>query len=201
VIGVNTKLHKIKNMKYSFLVVVIIFAFTACSNQEKVAPAAPTTAAAALTGLQGKTYKVEKMGLLSRFKMDTINPVNWDIKDTSSFYKNYAKSQSGLVFTFSKDSAVNFLNPDGSSFFNPGPAKMIKAIFTTDNDAKLQNDEEKPGIKLRIVYNDSLDFGGTKTASKMTQSFLIRGMNEKELIVETGNAFNEQKVVLWMKAD
>ena len=35
----------------------------------------------------------------------------------------------------------------------------------------------------------------------MTQSYLVRGLGEKEIILETGRSYNDHKLVVWMKAE
>ena len=79
--------------------------------------------------------------------------------------------------------------------------KNIAATFSIDNDAKLGYEEEKRGIKLRINYSDSIDLGGSKIASSMTLSYLVIGISDKELLLETGRSFNNRKLAVWMKGE
>ncbi|MEP6675138.1 MAG: hypothetical protein ABJA78_08280 [Ferruginibacter sp.] len=183
-------------MRNIMLLIAAVCIFSACSNQDKVtAPAAPKTVAEVMNSIKGRNYKVDRLGILSSFAMDSANPVNWNImkEDTSKFFRDYAKTQMTFTINFSKDSTVSFYDTDNK--------KSIKGIYLVDNDAKLGYEEEKPGIKLRLKYQDSLEFAGGNTASEMTLSYLVRGMNDKELILETGREINSHKLVVWMKAE
>ena len=181
-------------MKYIFLVLAAIIFFGACtSNAKEVIPAAPVSVADANKLIKGKRYSTIKLGVLSPFIYDTANPVNWQIQkeDTSKFFRDYATKQLTFTLIFSNDSACTYFDTDND--------KIINGTYSIDNDAKLGYDEEKPGIKLRIKYADSLDFGGVKTAAAMTQSFLIQGINDKELLLQTSRSINNRKLVVWMK--
>lgn len=187
-------------MKYlSFAAIMITISFAACNNAGKTdnvsVPAAPASIQELAKNTNGKNYRTIKLGILSPFAMDSTNPVNWNVEkeDTTSFFRDYAKKQLAFALSFIKDSSCSFYDADQQ--------KSIAAKYSLDNDPKLGSDEEKPGIKLRVKYEDSLDFGGTKTAAKMTQSYLVRGLSENEIILETGRSYNNRKLVVWMKAD
>ena len=183
-------------MKYLTFVFVCAVLFSACSNNEKITtPAAPGSVADVSKTIKGKNYKTVKLGIISPLAMDSANPVNWAIEkeDTSKFFMDYANKQLAFSLTFSKDSTC--------SFYDVEQKKNIAATFSIDNDANLGYEEAKPGIKLRINYSDSMDFGGTKTASVMTLSYGVLGMNDKELLLETGRSFNNRKLAVWMKVE
>ncbi len=183
-------------MKYLSFVFVCAVLFTACSNNEKIiTPAAPGSVADVSKTIKGKNYKTIKLGILSPLAMDSASPVNWAIEkeDTSKYFRDYAKTQLEFVLAFSKDSTC--------SFYDVEQMKNIAATFSVDNDAKLGYEEERPGIKLRINYRDSIDLGGSKIASSMTLSYLVIGINDKELLLETGRSFNNRKLVVWMKGE
>ena len=190
-------LHEKLFMKNGVVFALITMMFSSCSNQHQklVSPAAPETPAQVLNSIKGKNYKVTRLGILSPFAMDSLNPVNWDIMkdDTSRFFQDYAKKQMEFIINFSKDSTAKFFDTDKS--------KQVQATYWVDNDLKLGYEEEKPGVKLRLKYADSIDMGGGNTASEMTMSYLIRGSNNKELILETGRQYNSHKLIVWMKAD
>ncbi len=191
-------------MRFILILFVCITAYTSCTNNDKTntVPPAPTSVSNVLTSIKGKQYKVHKMGLHSSFTMDTINPINWDSKDTSSFYKNFEKNQLEFTISFNSDSIANFTLLKGG-FSNNAANTQAKGVFNVDNENKKGYDDEieKSGIKIRLVYIDSIDFGGNKTASTITQSYLVTGINDKELLLETSSEFNRQKVILWMKSN
>jgi hypothetical protein len=183
-------------MKYPILFLMIAYFTCSCNNKETInKPAAPSTVKEVTTVIAGKSYKTTRLGILSPFAMDSANPVNWNIEkeDTTKFFRDYAKTQGTFTLSFSKDSSC--------SFFDCSQKKNINASYAADNDPKMSSDEMKAGIKIRIHYKDSLEFGATKTAADMTQTYLVRGMNDKELLLETGNSYNDRKLVVWMKAE
>ena len=183
-------------MRYLLIVFVCAVLVSACSNNEKTTvPAAPHSISDVSKAIKGKNYKTISLGILSPFEMDTANPVNWNIEkeDTSKFFRDYAVTQLAFTFRFSNDSAC--------TFYDVEQKKNVVANYSIDNDASLGYEEEKPGIKIRISYNDSVELGGTKTGSIMTLSYLVRGINDKELLLETGRSFNNRKLVIWMKEE
>jgi hypothetical protein len=189
-------LHQNLFMKKLIVPSIVVCIFSACNSQEKMnAPAAPTSVTEFANEVKGQHYKVERLGLLSAFAMDSLNPVNWNFtkEDTSKFIRDYVKAQMNFSIDFSKDSTVHFFDTDGK--------KNTQGIYSLDNDPKLGYEEEKPGIKLRMKYQGSMEFAGNQTASEMTMSYLIRGANAKELILETGREVNSHKLVVWMKAE
>lgn len=165
------------------------------STETAKAPAAPTSIAEVKTAIKGKTYTVANLGLLSPFASDTANPVNWKVQqeDTSKFFREYVAEQKAFTLSIGNDSTA--------TFFDAANKKTVKAVFKIDDAMNEGYDEkEKPGIKLRLQYSDSIEFGGQKTASVMTQTYLVRGLSANELVVETGQAFNRRTLVLWLKA-
>lgn len=171
----------------------------ACNQSSKTdAPnqlAAPSSIADVKANIKGKTYAVANLGLLSPFASDTANPVDWKVQqeDTSKFFRDYVAQQKPFTLTIGNDSTA--------TFFNVSNNKTVKGTFSVDDAMNESFDEkEKPGIKLRLQYNDSMEFGGQKTAALMTQTYLIRGFSANEMVVETGQAFNRRTLVLWLKA-
>ena len=181
-------------MKYVLLLLITAISFTACHHEEAVkAPPTPKSITDVTSAVKGKHYKVEKLGLLSAFEMDSLNPVNWNIQkeDTSKFFRDYADKQLAFKLDFSNDSAASFTDE----------GKMIRAVYATDNDPSFGYEEEKPGIKLRLKYSDSLELGADKSAAVMTQSYLVRGVDDKSLLLETKKSINNHALVVWLKAE
>ncbi len=184
-------------MKPILFLAGVALCLAACngSTETAKAPAAPKSIAEVKTAIKGKTYTVANIGLLSPFASDTINPVNWKVQqeDTTKFFRDYVAKQQPFTLTIGNDSTA--------TFFDAANNKTVKAVFDVDDAMNEGYDEkEKPGFKLRLRYNDSLDFGGQKSAALMTQTYLIRGLAANEMVVETGQSFNRRTLVLWLKA-
>ena len=171
-----------------------ILSLVACTNVSKPElPAAPATPAGVKNSIGGKSYTVETIGLLSPFHGDSS--INWNIlkEDTTAFFKKWAAEQMVFTAAFSKDSS--------SEFYSPFDKKKTTGTYSVDSDPNLGYDEPRPGIKLRLKYLGSMGFSDDNTKSVMTLSFLVRGVNEKELVLETGQSFNERPLVVWMKSN
>jgi hypothetical protein len=182
-------------MKYVFMVLGTAMLFAACSNNGKdneAAPAAPKSAADVTAVIKDKKYKVEKLGIVSAYKADSLNPVNWKIQaqDTSKFFRDYAAKQMAFTVDFNNDSLVNFM--DGG--------KIVKALYSVMNDTNPQDKEDKPGIKIKLVYSDSMEFGGGKTAAKMTLSMRVIGIDAGSILLESNLTYNDRPLAMWMKA-
>ncbi len=182
-------------MKYVVMVLGAAILFASCTNGEKetAAPPAPKSVQDVTGSIKGKKYKVDKLGILSPFASDSLSPVNWKIQqqDTAKFFRDYAAKQTGFTVNFSNDSAASFMDGDAG--------KMINALYSVENDTNPQDKEELPGIKIKLVYNDSMEFAGNKTAAKMTLRLRIMGIDASNLLLETNRSYNNRKLVLWMK--
>jgi hypothetical protein len=183
-------------MKYVLMLVGAAAIFTACTSQEKevVAPASPKSAADVTAAVKGKKFKTEKLGLLSPFATDSLDSVNWKIQqqDTSKFFRDYAGKQMNFAVNFSNDSLAGFMDTDAG--------KMVQAVYSVVNDTSPEGEDEKPGIKIKLAYNDSMDFGGSKTAAKMTLSLRVIGMDAGNLLLESNRSYNRRPLAMWMKA-
>jgi hypothetical protein len=187
----------LKTMKYGLMMFCAVSLFAACSNSGKdelAAPAAPKSAADVVAVIKGKKYKVEKLGILSPFKADSLNPVNWKIQqqDTSKFFREYAAKQMTFTVDFNSDSLATFMDADAG--------KMVKAVYSVVNDTNPEEKDEKPGIKIKLVYSDSMEFGGGKTAARMTLSMRVLEADAGNILLESNRAYNERPLAMWMKA-
>jgi hypothetical protein len=181
-------------MKYVLMMFCAVTLFTACTTAEKdaAAPPAPKLVADVTTGIKGKKFKVEKLGILSPFAADSLSPVNWKIQqqDTAKFFRDYAATQMAFAVDFNNDSLANFTDE----------GKITKAVYSVVNDTNPQKEGELAGIKLKLVYSDSMEFGGTKTAAKMTLSMRIIGIDAGNLLLQSNRAYNNRPLCMWMKA-
>jgi hypothetical protein len=183
-------------MKYVFIILGASILFAACNNstnETAAAPPVPKSVQDVTGSIKGKKYKVDKLGILSPFASDSLNPVNWKIhqQDTSQFFRDYAAKQTVFTVNFSKDSLADFRDGDAG--------KMINAVYTVENETNPEGEGELPGIKIKLAYNDSMEFGGKKTAAKMTLKLRVMGVDAGNLLLETNRSYNNRKLVLWMK--
>jgi len=179
-------------MKRNFYVFMALFFFASCSNETKTqngvnVPGAPKDLGTVKTTLVGKNYEMNQAGVLSPFKMDADNPIEWfsTEKDTSRFFKDFLDDVMKTSFAFSNDSVVNFVSGKTSA---TGKWKLDEE----------QGEDEKPGIKLRITYEDttgSFGFGNSTEPMEMTFTYLVSGLGENSLLLELPREYNRRKVV------
>jgi hypothetical protein len=189
--------YKIISMKCIYVATMFVCMFIACTNagQETAAvPPAPKSVQDITAAIKGKKYQVSKLGLMSPFASDSLNPVNWKVQeqDTSAFFRKYVTRQTGFTIAFNTDSLADFMDIDAD--------KMVKAVYTVENDTNPEDEEEQAGYKIKLSYNDSMEFAGNKTAAKMTLSLRVTGIDAANLLLETNRSYNNRKMVLWMRA-
>jgi hypothetical protein len=181
-------------MKYFLFIIALGALAASCNSHVKKTPPAPKSAAEVLAHIKNKKYKVEKLGILSPFKSDSLHPVNWNIEaqDTSDFFRKYAAKQRLFELVLNGDSLVTFMDTDAQ--------KMVTGRFAVMEDWHPQDEKVTPGIVLNLVYSDSVNFGGGNIAAKMTHRLLVRGAGEHDLLLQTQRAYNDRPLVLWLKA-
>lgn len=176
----------------------IVFAFVVisiacCSPKKENTLPAPFSVSAVETSLRGKTFLTKKIGTISPFadKMDKEKPNRWfdEEKELNDFAKEYQKERMKFILHFVNDTLLR-ITDDGNSW---------EAVYKIDEQ---QMEKEKPGIKLRCTYPDKkgiMNFPGASGPMMLTSTYLISGIGNQELVIETPREFNSRKVVIWMK--
>jgi hypothetical protein len=179
-------------MKHVLIVLSGVLALycSACTSSGKNTtinvPPAPVSVASTHKLLKGKEYVVEELGLLSPFPGDTT--ITWmkDNKDTSSFFKNF--QQERMAYT------LHLLNDTAYESMDEG--RLQKGTYTIDNENRpgiMSSDApEEPGTKLRLTTND-VELG------TITNTMVIKGIDENALLLTLNRDFNRRKVVVLMK--
>jgi len=173
-----------------FLAALFIFS---CSEHKPVSlPAKPGSPGTVKNAIQGKLYKTIKAGTLSPFEMDKKNPYEWtdDMKDTSSMFRNFFADRMKFILHFINDTAVNFMDE----------GKHIEATYSIDS---LIKEDEKPGVKLRISYEDkdnSFNMGDMGPV-RLTYTYIVAGADDKQLLLETPRSYNDRKVIVLMSSE
>ena len=89
--------------------------------------------------------------------------------------------------------SLNFLNDTAVIVFDEGQEKQ--GTWKVDT---ITNGEEPTGVKLRISHMD-LGFG-SNDSMKVTYTYPVSGMNDKQLLLLTPRDINRRKVVVLMEA-
>lgn len=173
----------------AFTLIVLLYS---CTEKKQSIPPVAESGEMIQNLIRGKRFKTEKLALLSPFKMDKENPYPWfdEMKDTSSFFKNYEKERMAFSLFFSSDSAATIQDKD----------KKISGVWKVEND---QDDEGVTGLYIKISYeDDSMNlFPGQTGPAIMTASYKVLGIDEKQIFLETPFGYNRSKVLVLMKAE
>ena|SRR5437868_3578394 len=148
-------------------------------------PAKPGSIETVQAGLKGKNFKTVNAGTMSPFEMDKNNPYEWQDKITDTFTKKNLADQMSF--------SLNFLNDTAVTIFDDGKEKQ--GAWKVDT---ITNGDEPTGVKLRVSHMD-LGFG-SNDSMKVTYTYPISGMNDKQLLLLTSRDINNRKVVVLMEA-
>lgn len=166
--------------------VIMFTILNSCSSKPGTAalPEAPASIKAVQDELKGKKYKTEKAGTHSPFKDDKT--VEWlEPKADDKFEKGIADDSKTLQLEFSNDTAVT-VNYKSKTYIG---------TYVIDDVA---GEEERPGIKLRVSYVDEDFKFGDGPATKVTYTYIVEGINDKSLLLETPRSMNNRKIVVLM---
>ncbi len=172
--------------KYFFTAMIISMTLQACDSKTKSIslPQPPASVKAVLDELKGKKYQVEKAGTHSVFEND--KGIEWlEPKEENKFEKQIVDEEKTLQLDFVNDTAVTVTAKD----------KTYSGTYKADDIVK---EDEKPGIKLRISYiNEEFKFGDGP-ATEVTYTYLVEGISDKSLLLETPRSMNRRKIVVLM---
>ena len=147
-------------------------------------PQPPASVKAVLDELKGEKYKVEKAGTHSVFEND--KEIEWlEPKEEDKFEKQIADEAKTLQLNFTNDTAVTVTVKD----------KTYVGTYKADDVVK---EDEKPGIKLRISYIDEEFKFGDGPATEVTYTYLVEGISDNSLLLETPRSMNRRKIVVLM---
>ena len=173
-----------------FAFICFLMIILSCNNNSSPAdasalPGKPGTIESVEASLKGKNFKTINAGTLSPFEMDKDNPYEWQDKMTDSFTKKNLAEQMSF--------SLHFLNDTAVTIFDDGQEKQGTYIVDTTT-----NGDEQPGVKLRIAH---MEFGnGSNDMMKVTYTYPVNGISDKQLLLLTPRDINRRKVVVLMEA-
>lgn len=171
-----------KTIFYFFLAAVL---FAGCGDPgTKALPPAPASVAQTLAWLQGRTLTVQKAGFYGSLTVNDNTEINWI--DTSAqaepLIKETMRELGSWSLKLGADSAV-VVNNKGASY---------QGRYKVDDQPQ---EEEKPGIRLRVTYVDpTFSFGGSEPM-EVTYTYMIKGIDAKELLLELPREINRKKLL------
>jgi hypothetical protein len=165
---------------------IILVTTNSCSSRtaQNALPEAPASVKAVKDEVKGKKYKVGKAGTHSLISTD--KEIQWlEPKKEDAFEKEIADESKSLQLDFMNDTLVTVLVKD----------KTYKGTYAVDDIVK---EDEKPGIKIRISYVDEEFKFGDGPASLVTYTYIVEGISDKSLLLETPRSMNRRKIVVLM---
>jgi hypothetical protein len=172
---------------FVLMAAITVVMASSCSSKsgETALPAAPSSVKAVKDEVKGKKYKAEKAGTHSVFADD--KEITWlEPKKENEFEKKIVDEAKTLQFDFVNDTSVTVIMKD----------KTYNGTYIVNDTTK---EDEKAGIKLRISYVDDEFKMGDGPASLVTYTYLVEGIGEKSILVQSPRSMNNKNIVLLMK--
>lgn len=163
--------------------------FAGCNNSEKnTLPPAPASVTQTLAWLQGRTLTVQKAGFYGSLTVNNNTTINWI--DTTS------KSEPLVKETVRELSNWNLRLGTDSTVVVNSKCDSYKGHYKIDDQPQ---EGETPGIRLRVTYPDpTFSFGGSEPM-EVTYTYLVKGIDAKEMLLELPREINRQKLLALME--
>jgi hypothetical protein len=181
----------LKTLALACLISLVLFS---CGNGDMKIPDPSKDVNSVKTILKGKTFVADKTGFFGVLTVNDKQEASWiDPKtETEQLALEVAEEINGkFSLSFVNDTAVNLIS---------------KALTTTGtyvvDDAVGEHDKGVTGIKLRLSYVDTtMSFGfGNSSPMTMTYTYLVKGINDKELLLQLPRDINRQPLIALLKA-
>ncbi|MFI5129252.1 MAG: hypothetical protein ACHQFX_04645 [Chitinophagales bacterium] len=164
--------------------VIFIASCSSDGSAKNGLPEKPGSVKSVQDDIKGKKYKTNKVGTHSRFSTDTT--IQWlEPKKEEEFEKKIVDESRTFQLEFVNDTAVTIMMKD----------KTYHGTYIVNDTTK---EDEKPGVKLRISYFDEEFRLGEGSASMVTYTYVVEGMNDKSLLLQTPRSMNDRKIVVLM---
>jgi hypothetical protein len=181
-------------MKQFFSLFAMALVIYSCSSSDKPVsrfPAYPASSAVVIEFVKGKSFSAAEVGTISPFALDKENPYEWmdGKKDSSNLLMSFRDVRLKMKMKFLNDSIVAVTDDN----------KTIEGAYRFDT---LAGPPKKGNIVLLVkVPDSSMSFPGMTGPVMMTYTYNVHGADDKRLLLETPRSYNNQKVVVMMKAD
>ncbi|NCT73141.1 MAG: hypothetical protein GXC78_01310 [Chitinophagaceae bacterium] len=154
----------------------------------KALPPAPSSVAQTLAWLQGRTLTVQKAGFYGALTVNNNTTINWiDTTDKAEpLVKETVRELGNWNLRLGTDSSI-VVNSKGDSY---------TGYYKVDDQPQ---EGETPGIRLRVTYPDpTFSFGGSEPM-EVTYTYLVKGIDAKEMLLELPREINRQKLLALME--
>lgn len=168
----------------SLLFLVIVIAPACKTGSKKTIPPPPVSVAQTQNWLQGRTLHVIQTGFYGPLTVNGQTEIEW-IDTTANalpLITETVREVGNWTVALGSDASV-LVTSKGNSF------KGSYKIEDTPEEG------ETPGIRLRLTYVDpSLKFGNSEPM-EVTYTYLVKGINAKELLLELPREINGKKLL------
>lgn len=163
--------------------------FSCSSPASDKLPPAPAHVKAVHAFLQGKNLSTKKVGFFDNLTVNTVTEIKWiDISNEKDpMNKEVAEEELAFSLQFLNDTAVSISKKE----------KKFEGKYVV-NDILDEYADEKPGIRLRITYADPESGFADMFMSDVIYSFLVIGLDDKKIILQTPRSINRQKLISLM---
>ncbi len=171
---------------------VFLLLFTACSGPKDPLPAVPAGIASVQGLLKGKEFRTVKTGFYDALTINDKPTAEWIdtavLKD--NIQKTVVREQGGF--------GIDFLTDTSATVHAGGRSQAATYVLDT---TITEFDKGAAGIKLRLTYEDaSMSFSLTDEPMKVTYTFLVKGVDEKYLLLQLPREINRRSVISLLKA-
>ena len=180
----SSKLSTMQKFLSLFSIGIIISSCSPGNSKKDAVPDPPSSVKAVHETIKGKKYKAGKAGIHSLISTD--KEIQWlDPGKEDKFEKETAEESMTLQFDFINDTSITVAYKN----------KTYNGTYAVD-DASGEGD--KPGIKLRVSYVDEEFKFGEGPASKFTYTYIVEGIGDKSILLQTPRSMNQRNIVVLM---
>lgn len=165
-----------------------------CGNGDMKVPDPPKDINTVKNTIKGKNFMATKTGFFGVLTVNDKQEVTWidAAKETEKFAREAAlELNDKFSLSFVNDTTVNIVSKELTT----------TGTYTVD-DAVGEYDKGMAGIKLRLSYIDTtMNFGfGDSSPMTMTYTYFVKGINEKELLLQMPREINRRPLVVLLQS-
>jgi hypothetical protein len=160
-----------------------------CGEGDMKIPDPPKDINSVKATIKGKTFIAEKTGFFGVLTVNDKQEAAWidPKKETEKFALQAAEEINGkFSLAFVNDTTVHIISKEVTT----------TGTYTVD-DAVGEYDKGMAGIKLRLSYADTtMSFGfGDGSPMMMTYTYFVKGINDKELLLQMPREINRRPLI------
>ena len=164
------------------------FAYCGSKSEAEIIPAAPTSLQQVKDFIKGKELQVIKAGQYGMTILNDEPEIEW-IDTTVQKNRLTLRLMNELG-----NWRMKFLNDTACTIISN--ETKYTGTWTLDDQAE---EDEKPGIHLRLKYEDPEFNAGIFEGSPVTYTYIVKAVSEKNILLELPRELNRRKLVSLLK--